>query len=287
MNSKSEHGEKIKAYLFICSDETLNECFSRRLFGIGKRHWSTVKEINEGDTIFLYNISSKELIGPFIAASKGGLEIEPEAWSGRFSSQVRVKWDEKNLHVLKNADERFQFLRDKNLCKLTSQQAIGLLSALEKAPLYTPPEGPIIPPEVESEAERRFAKLLDELEIAYIRFSQTPADFSKVLKEMKAKRPDFLIFKEKPIFVEVKPNLISYKRELIIDLEEIEKLKQLELTTGVEVLIAFPIDPSYLEWRGFKPCWIWARGKRKSINNREVLTAPIEEVKKRRLPFLD
>jgi len=285
MDFKGEYEEELKAYLFICSYETINECFSRSLFGIGKKHWGAVQEISEGDILFLYNLSSRELIGPFIAASEGGWRIDPEAWSGKFPSQVRVKWDEKNLHVLKNADKRFQFLRDKDICKLTSQQAGDLLSALKEAHLYIPPKGPIIPPEVESEAEKQFAKLLDGLEIAYIRFSQTPADFSKVLKEMRAKRPDFLIFKEKPIFIEVKPNLISYKRELIIDLEEIERLKQLELTTGVEVLIVFPIDPRYLEWRGFKPSWIWAKGKRKIINDREVLIIPIEEVKERKLPF--
>ena len=58
-----------------------------------------------------------------------------------------------------------------------------------------------------------FADLLDRNEIAYIRFSQFLGDFSKILKEMKAKRPGFLVFGEKPIFIEVKPNPLRQGRK--------------------------------------------------------------------------
>lgn len=64
---------------------------------------------------------------------------------------------------------------------------------------------------IESEAERKFAELLDDKEIAYIRFSQRVDDFSRVLKDMKAKRPDFLVFTEKPYFIESKTLASSSK----------------------------------------------------------------------------
>lgn len=141
--------------------------------------------------------------------------------------------------------------------------------------------------QIESQAERKFAELLDDREIAYIRFSQIPRDFSRVLKEMKAKRPDFLVFAEKPYFIEVKPWLFQInKRDITISSEEIEKLKQLELATRIQVSITFPIDPHGLEWRTVDPGWAWAKGERKNDGKTEVLTIPIKELENRKLPFL-
>jgi hypothetical protein len=276
-------------YLFLCGSKTQDECFRRQLLGNVERHWGAVQEIKAGDILFLYNTKSRSLMGPFTAASEGGWEIDPEAWAYmkplRFPAQVRVKWQK--LHILKNASNEFTFLVDREVCRLTPKQTSDLLAALEQAPIFVPSIVPGIPPEIESDAERKFAKFLDYHQVCYIRFSQTPADFSKVLKEMKAKRPDFLVFSEQPLFVEVKPNPIRYKSpELILDLEEVEKLKQLELSTGLMVLIAFPIDLHGFEWRSFKPAWIWAEGKRKEIDGRHVLVVSIQELEKHRLPFI-
>lgn len=69
-------------------------------------------------------------------------------------------------------------------------------------------------------------------------------------------------------------------------MEEIEKLKQLELATGVDVTLAFPIDPHGLEWQGIDPAWAWAKGERRVINDVEVITIPTKDIEKRKLPFL-
>jgi hypothetical protein len=276
-------------YLFLCGSKTQDECFQKHLLGNVERHWGAVQEIKIGDVLFLYNTKSRSLIGPFTAASEGGWEIDPEAWVYmrplRFPAQVKVKWDA--LHILKNANNKFAFLVDRKVCRLTHEQTSSLLSALKKAPTFVPPVLAAIPPEIKSEAERKFAKFLDDHEICYIRFSQTPADFARVLREMKAKRPDFLVFSKEPLFIEVKPNPILYKSpELTIDLEEVEKLKQLELSTGLKVLIAFPIDVHGIEWRGFKPAWMWAKGVRKEVGGRKVLVVSVKELKKHKLPFI-
>lgn len=139
---------------------------------------------------------------------------------------------------------------------------------------------------IDSVAEKRFAELLDDKEIAYIRFSQTIRDFSKVLKEMKAKRPDFLVFSEKPYFVEVKPwPLRYYKQEIDIKLEEVEKLKQLELATGINVVMAFPIDIHGLEWRAVNPSWVWATGRKTTQRGDAVLAISVKELEKKKITF--
>jgi len=241
-----------------------------------KKQWGAVKRIKTGDLLFLYNTKSRSLIGPFIAESEGGWQLDPEAWDYmkplEFPAQVRVKWDD--LRMLENAGDKFEFLARRETCELTPEQTDALLSALKDAPIYIPPVSKTLPFEIESEAERMFAQFLDKHNINYIRFSQTPADFSKVLREMKAKRPDFLVFLDEPLFIEVKPR--PKKNELIVDSQEVEKLKQLELTTKIRVLIAFPTNNHGIEWRSTKPAWIWARGQRKKFDDQEILATPIE-----------
>jgi len=276
-------------YLFVCSNLTQKECFQRKLFGLSNKQLESVQKIKKGNTLFLYNINSKTLIGPFIAASDGGVNIETEAWintnpSG-YPAQVRVEWNE--LNEIKNAPSAFSFLTELQLCQLSLEQTQILLNALKQAPVFMPPGKIYEEVHIESVAERRFAELLDDKEIAYIRFSQTPGDFSRVLKDMKAKRPDFLVFAEKPYFIEVKPwPLRYYKQEIDINFEEIEKLKQLELATGINVFIAFPIDTHGFEWRAVHPGWAWAAGQRKSTEKCEITAISVKELEKRKLPFL-
>jgi hypothetical protein len=132
---------RIKAgYLFRCGSKTQDECFRRRLLASISKHWESVKKIKPLDLLFLYNIKSKDLIGPFTAESEGGWEIDSEAWAYmrpiKFPAQVRVNWNE--LHVLRNADNHFKFLSSRETCELTEEQTDALLSALSRAPPYTP-----------------------------------------------------------------------------------------------------------------------------------------------------
>lgn len=276
-------------YLFLCSNLTQRECFQRRLFGLSIKQLETVQKIKKGDALFLYNINSKTLIGSFTAASDGGMNIEPEAWINTtptgYPAQVRVEWFE--LHEIRNAFRMFSFLTEFELCQLSQEKTQILFDTLKKASIFVPPGKIYEEIHLESAAERRFAELLDDKEIAYIRFSQTPGDFSRVLKDMKAKRPDFLVFAEEPYFIEVKPwPLRYYKQEIDISLEEVEKLKQLELATGIHVFMAFPIDTHGLEWRTVHPGWAWATGSRKTTEKGNVVAISVKELEKRKLPFL-
>jgi hypothetical protein len=276
-------------YLFLCSNLTQKECFERRLFGLSAKFQHIVEKIQQGSFLFLYNINSKRLMGPFSAASNGKMNIVPEAWTNAmplgYPAQVEVEWRE--LHEMKEAPRFLTFIKERYHYELSSEETEKVLDALKQAPVFVPPGEIYETVHIDSAAERRFAELLDDKEITYIRFSQTPGDFSRVLKDMKAKRPDFLVFVEKPYFIEVKPwPLRYYKNEIEISLEEIEKLKQLELATGINVFMAFPIDTHGLEWRAIRPGWVWATGMKKTVKEGEILTIPVKELEKRKLPFL-
>lgn len=276
-------------YVFLSSNSTQKECFERKLFGHSKKNLGIVEQIRDGDYVFLFNTDSKILIGPFDAVGNGQYDIEPDAWTSKFAfgfpAQVRVAW--KELHVVKNALYIFPFLNIYYRYQLTTEETRNLLEELKRSPIFTPSDSEKENVDIESQAERKFAELLDNAEISYIKCSQTRSDFSRVLKDMKAKRPDFLVFKEKPYLVEVKPWLIHFDKQYVnISSLEIEKLKQLELATGVGVSIAFPIDPLGLEWRAINPGWAWAKGQKKRINKEEFLSIPIKEIENNRLAFL-
>jgi len=279
------------SYLFLCSHRTQDECFQKRLFG-SNRHWDIIKAIRKDDTIFLYNVNSRILFGRFIATGKVGWDIDPNAWSYmpiRFHAQAEVEWKEDALRMFEDAPRRFPFLVDKNLCRLTSEQEEAISKALEGAEaarlVSVISEGPL--QSIESDAERMFADFLDIHDIGYIRFSQTPADFSRVLKEMRAKRPDFLVFADQNYFIEVKPNPTRYKSpEVRVEHEELEKLKQLELATGIKVLLAFPIDLHGTEWRAFQPAWAWAKGTIRTESGKDFVTINVKELDRFRLPFI-
>ena len=67
---------------FVCKLETEGECFLRRLFG-DVESYAKEKQVKKGDILFLHNIDTDILYGPFTAESDAGL-IEADAWDGRF-----------------------------------------------------------------------------------------------------------------------------------------------------------------------------------------------------------
>ena len=75
----------------LCDDLTEGECLERSLFGDKAKKLQSLEEIKPGDIGLLLNISKDELIGIFQACSESRLHIEPDAWGGRFSAQVRVE----------------------------------------------------------------------------------------------------------------------------------------------------------------------------------------------------
>jgi len=80
-----------RCFIMLCNNDTEGECLERNLFGDKAKRLEYLDEIKPGDIGFLLNVNKDELIGIFRACSEAQLNIEPDAWEGRFAAQVRVE----------------------------------------------------------------------------------------------------------------------------------------------------------------------------------------------------
>jgi len=80
-----------RCFIMLCDDHTEEECLERNLFGDRAKRLEYLDEIKSGDIGFLLNVNKDELIGIFQACSEAQLNIEPDAWDGKFAAQVHVK----------------------------------------------------------------------------------------------------------------------------------------------------------------------------------------------------
>lgn len=83
------------SFIFLCDVGTEQECLDRSLFGTnpGEAHRFHYSKIAVGDALFLYNLHTGTLRGPFAATTPCKLNIVPEAWKStrrKFPWQVRV-----------------------------------------------------------------------------------------------------------------------------------------------------------------------------------------------------
>ena len=125
-------------YVFLCASENVKGCLRHKLFTCSGEKVQIIREMDAGSIIFLYNMDSNTLVGPFTAAgsTKSGLELGTwkEVTDTRTNAGIRVEWE--NLHELKNVQDKFPFLKDINICKLSHFQTQDLLNALKEAPLF-------------------------------------------------------------------------------------------------------------------------------------------------------
>lgn len=124
-------------WIWVCGEGTCKEGFKRELLGDNQR-----KATEEGDNIVLYQYSGttsadKCIYGPFTATCDTERRIEPDAWAdhqkGPFEYQVRVTWDEDDLHRISledspvNPGKKFS---TGNADRLSEQEEEELLEAL-------------------------------------------------------------------------------------------------------------------------------------------------------------
>eukprot|EP00250_Pteridium_aquilinum_P028160 c36679_g1_i1 orf=292-1245(+) len=90
--------ETLGGYIFVCNNDTMQEDLKRQLFGLPQRYRDSVRAIQPGLPLFLYNYTTHQLHGVFEAASFGGSNIDPTAWEdkknkgeSRFPAQVRIR----------------------------------------------------------------------------------------------------------------------------------------------------------------------------------------------------
>ena len=61
---------RANGYVFLCSIETQDECFERKLFGTSEEYKDRYVDIKVGDLIFLYNVEIGQLFGLYEAQSE-------------------------------------------------------------------------------------------------------------------------------------------------------------------------------------------------------------------------
>lgn len=89
--STVEKSRLTRGFIFACTNKTEGECFDRLLFGTSRVYAPIVIRVRAGDLLFLNNIEKNVLYGVFRAVSKGDLDIQPNAWGGRYPFQVKVE----------------------------------------------------------------------------------------------------------------------------------------------------------------------------------------------------
>ncbi|KAJ7527199.1 hypothetical protein O6H91_16G041700 [Diphasiastrum complanatum] len=90
--------EILGGYIFVCNNDTMQEDLKRQLFGLPQRYRDSVRAIQPGLPLFLYNYTTHQLHGIYEATSFGGSNIDPTAWEdkkscgeSRFPAQVRIR----------------------------------------------------------------------------------------------------------------------------------------------------------------------------------------------------
>jgi len=82
----------VDGQMFLCNLDTQQECLDGCLFGSPKKKWDEVKKITKNTAIFLYTIGEQPTLhGIFTAVGQPFLDMETNAFGGRFPSQVRVE----------------------------------------------------------------------------------------------------------------------------------------------------------------------------------------------------
>jgi hypothetical protein len=124
-------------HVFLCASESLRDCLKHKLFTCSGENVQVVREMEAGSIVFLFNMDSHTLVGPFTATGSTGTGLEPGGWrevtDAKNRASIRVEWEE--LHEMMNAQDRFPFLSNINTCKLSHFQTQELLNALKEAPL--------------------------------------------------------------------------------------------------------------------------------------------------------
>jgi len=127
-----------EGHVFLCDAGSLKDCVKRRYFTCSGEKVQIVSEMDVGSIVFLLNLDSNTLVGPFTATGSYGTGLKPGTWrevtDTRDNAGIRVEWED--LHELKNAVDLFPFLNDINVCKLSHFQTQDLLNALKDAPSF-------------------------------------------------------------------------------------------------------------------------------------------------------
>lgn len=132
MNTKNKE-QLIHGFIFYCTNKTEKECFERSLFGTEKAYGPIVIRIRKGDILFLNNLNSNSLYGVFKAVSDGDLNIQPDAWGGKYPFQIKVKVLGEKIRI-KNAKTILNKFRIRRNAPLYGKKLIEFLDCFMPNP---------------------------------------------------------------------------------------------------------------------------------------------------------
>lgn len=121
----------IQGQIFACTNKSKEECFRRLLFGTNKVYAPAVMRVKKGHYLFLLDLDSDRLYGVFEATSDAEMNIQPEAWEGKYPYQVKVKPIEKIMPV-ENAKKLLKTLG------IERSSPIGKKATVKLLELYRP-----------------------------------------------------------------------------------------------------------------------------------------------------
>ena len=125
-------------YVFVCNSSSLKNCMRSKKYVCSGEHVDVAQDIETDAVVFLYVSEADTLIGPFTVVDDPSADLQPGTWTSsvdrhNISGNIKVEWEE--LHELKNAQEKFSFLKELNTCRLTQSQIQEMLDTLKEAPL--------------------------------------------------------------------------------------------------------------------------------------------------------
>ncbi|KAF9619722.1 hypothetical protein IFM89_009064 [Coptis chinensis] len=150
---KVGNSEKLPGFIFMCNGQTKSDCYQYRVFGLSSGKLDVVERIKEGTKLFLFDFDLKLLYGIYKATSSGQRDLEPSAFGGRFSAQVRFKISKDCLplpekqfkHAIQENYEGYSKFKQ----ELSNRQVRKLIELFR--PITLPPSGqaPRPPPKVD------------------------------------------------------------------------------------------------------------------------------------------
>jgi hypothetical protein len=116
----------VHGQVFACTNKSEHECFERLIFGTNRLYAPAAMRVRKGDFLFLLNIDSDIIHGVFKAASKAEMNIQPDAWNGKYPYQVKAKPVGK-IMPLENARKLLKTLGIKRSSPIKREAIIKLL----------------------------------------------------------------------------------------------------------------------------------------------------------------
>ena len=126
-----------RGFIFACTKKSEAESLNHLLFATEKLYGPIVIRIRKGDLIFLNNLDTDVLHGPFRAVSDGGFNLDPSAFGGKYPYQVKVQPVSK-VFTLDNAKKILNRLEIRRNKPLFGETLVRLLEAFSQRTLLLP-----------------------------------------------------------------------------------------------------------------------------------------------------